>query len=165
MPNATHPAGALLREVARLYTKAQRVVADCCGTTGTQGQLLIELGRSGPMPLAELGTRLCLEKSWVSRAVDSLQAEGWVTREPNPADARSWLVTPTAAGARRYRELETTLDNHAAKLLEPLSDAQRAQVERSLVLMLQALRAETDIAACCPRSIHPANPRTSSSCR
>ncbi len=49
---------ALLREVARLYTRAQRVVADCCRTTNTQCHLLTELARSGPLPLSELGTRM-----------------------------------------------------------------------------------------------------------
>ncbi len=58
--------GALLREVTRMYTRAQRVVADCCRTTNTQCHLLIELARSGPLSQADLGTRVLLEKSWVS---------------------------------------------------------------------------------------------------
>ena len=67
MINSSALSGGLLREVARLYTRAQRVVADCCRTTHTQGLLLTDLGRSGPLPLSELGTRVSLEKSWVSR--------------------------------------------------------------------------------------------------
>jgi DNA-binding MarR family transcriptional regulator len=143
------PAGELLREVARLYTRAQRVVADCCGTTSTQCHLLVELGRSGPVPLVELGQRLCLEKSWVSRAVDGLADRGLVTKEPNPADARSWLVTLTADGDDRVRDLNGTLDNHASRLLDCLNERDRAHVEKSLLLILKALREETDIAACC----------------
>ena len=41
----------LLREVARLYTRAQRIVADCSQTSNTQCHLLTELGR---FPNAEL---------------------------------------------------------------------------------------------------------------
>jgi hypothetical protein len=122
------PAGELLREVARLYTRAQRVVADCCGTTSTQCHLLVELGRSGPVPLVE---------------------RGLVTKEPNPADARSWLVTLTADGDDRVRDLNGTLDNHASRLLDCLNERDRAHVEKSLLLILKALREETDIAACC----------------
>src|SRR5262245_60475007 len=121
MPSSSTP-GALLREVARLYTRAQRVVADCCSTTSTQCHLLTELGRSGPLPLSELGTRVCLEKSWVSRAVDSMVERGLVSKEPNPTDARSWLVTLTADGGRRVAELNRTLDEHAEQLLESLSE-------------------------------------------
>jgi len=38
--------GSLLREVARMYTRAQRVVADCCKTTNTQCHLLIDTSAS-----------------------------------------------------------------------------------------------------------------------
>lgn len=139
--------GSLLREVARLYTRAQRVVADCCRTTSTQCHLLTELARSGPLPLSELGTRVSLEKSWVSRAVEAMAARGWVTKEPNPSDARSWLVTLTADGVRTVRDLNHTLDAHADQLLDRLGERQRAAVEQSL-LLLQALR-EDQAAMCC----------------
>lgn len=140
--------GSLLREVARLYTRAQRVVADCCRTTSTQCHLLTELGRAGPLPLSELGTRVSLEKSWVSRAVEAMAARGLVTKEPNPSDARSWLVTLTADGVRTVHELNHTLDTHADQLLARLGERQRAAVETSLLMLLQALR-EDQAANCC----------------
>jgi DNA-binding MarR family transcriptional regulator len=143
-------AGGLLREVARMYTRAQRVVADCCRTTNTQCHLLSELGRAGPLPLSELGTRVSLEKSWVSRAVDAMVERGLVTKEPNPADARSWLVTLTAEGERTVKELDRTLDEHADHLLGSLSARERADVERSLLLLMKALREDTAANCCLP---------------
>jgi DNA-binding MarR family transcriptional regulator len=140
--------GSLLREVARIYTRAQRVVADCCRTTSTQCHLLTELARSGPLPLTELGVRVSLEKSWVSRAVEAMVDRGLVTKEPNPSDARSWLVTLTADGVRTVHELNDTLDTHAEQLLGRLGARDRAAVEKSLLLLLQALR-EDQAANCC----------------
>jgi DNA-binding MarR family transcriptional regulator len=142
--------GRLLREVARLYSRAQRVVADCCRTTSTQCHLLTELARSGPLPLSELGTRVLLEKSWVSRAVDAMVARGLVRKEPNPSDARSWLVTLTDEGVRTVRELEHTLDAHAEQLLCALSERERSAVERSLLLLMKALREDTAANCCLP---------------
>lgn len=156
--------GELLREVTRLYTRAQRVVADCCRTSSTQCHLLVELGRSGPLSLTELGARLSLEKSWVSRAVDGLVERGWATKEPNPLDARSWLVTLTADGDDRVRELNATLDNHAARVLDQLGERNRATVEKSLLLLLKALRGDIDIASCCPVAQAPASTKDSKSC-
>lgn len=156
--------GELLREVARLYTRAQRVVADCCRTSSTQCHLLVELGRSGPLPLTELGARLSLEKSWVSRAVDGLVERGWATKEANPLDARSWLVTLTADGEDRVRELNATLDNHAARVLDHFSERDRATVEKSLLLLLKALREDIDIASCCPVPQAPVSTKDSKSC-
>jgi len=149
--------GILLREVARLYTRAQRVTADCCRTTNTQCHILTELGRTGAQPMVELGQRLCLEKSWISRAVDTLVAEGLVAKKANPDDARSWIVTLTAAGRRRVQQLNETLDAHATQLLLSLSDAERAQVTRSLQVVLDALRIDAGIEQCCqPVATKPA---------
>lgn len=148
MNDSTMLSGSLLREVARLYTRAQRVVADCCRTSNTQCLLLTELGRSGPLPLSELGLRLSLEKSWMSRSVDGLVERGWATKEPNPDDARSWLVTLTSDGAERVRELNQTLDEHADHLLASLDATDRRAVESSLLLLLKALR-EDGAATCC----------------
>lgn len=148
MSDSTTSSGSLLREVARMYTRAQRVVADCCRTSNTQCLLLTELGRSGPLPLSELGQRLSLEKSWISRAVDGLVKRGWATKEPNPLDARSWLVTLTDDGTERVHELNQTLDAHADQLLGSLKGPDRKAVETSLLLLLKALR-EDSAAMCC----------------
>ena len=161
MKDSSGSAGGLLREVARLYTRAQRVVADCCRTTNTQCHLLTELSRSGPLSLVELGARVCLEKSWVSRAVDAMVERGLVTKEPNPQDARSWLVTLTAEGERTVGELNRTLDEHADQLLGALGERERAGVEQSLLLLMKALREDTAANCCLP----PAEAKESRSCR
>jgi DNA-binding MarR family transcriptional regulator len=147
--NPDHSRG-LLREVARMYTRAQRVVADCCRTTNTQCHLLTELARTGPLPLSELGTRVSLEKSWVSRAVEAMVERGLVTKEPNPLDARSWLVTLTDEGVRTVDDLNQTLDAHAEQLLGSLSTRERAAVESSLLLLMKALREDTAANCCLP---------------
>jgi DNA-binding MarR family transcriptional regulator len=145
--------GELLREVTRLYTRAQRVVADCCRTTNTHCHLLAELARSGPLPLSELGTRVMLEKSWVSRAVDAMAARGLVTKEPNPADARSWLVVLTERGTRTIQEVERTLDAHAQGMLGSLHERDRRSVEYALSLLMTLLR-EDPAATCCLPPTH-----------
>lgn len=150
MSEAKVLSGSLLREVARLYTRAQRVVADCCRTTSTQCHLLTELARNGPLPLSDLGTRVSLEKSWVSRAVDAMVERGVVTKEPNPSDARSWLVTLTDEGNRTVDELNQTLDSHAEQLLASLTPRERSAVEHSLLLLMKALREDTAANCCLP---------------
>lgn len=144
-----------------MYVRAQRVVADCCRTTSTQCHLLTELDRAGPLPLTELGTRVSLEKSWVSRAVDSMVERGLVTKEPNPADARSWLVTLTGDGERTVKELNRSLDEHANQLLGSLNERERANVENSLLLLMKALREDTAATCCLP----VAERKESTSCR
>jgi len=143
-----------------MYTRAQRVVADCCRTTSTQCHLLTELARTGPLPLSELGTRVSLEKSWVSRAVEAMVERGLVTKEPNPLDARSWLVTLTDDGVRTVNELNQTLNAHAEQLLGSLNTRERAAVENSLLLLMKALREDTAANCCLP----PAERKETKSC-
>lgn len=163
LPSDASP-GNLLREVARLYTRAQRVVADCCRSTNTQCHLLTELARSGPLPLSELGLRLSLEKSWVSRAVEAMAARGWVSKVPNPSDARSWLVTLTDDGVRTVNELNQTLDAHAELLLSRLGAPERAAVEQSLLILLKALRSDPAASCCLPPGADTAQAKDDSSC-
>lgn len=162
MPHADvrHPpadTGELLREVARLYTRAQRVEADCCSTTPTQCHILTELARSGPLPMNELGQRLLLEKSWVSRAVDGLADLALVDKQINPLDARSWIVGLSAAGKRRVRALNATLDGHARQLLSALGERDRESVHRSLLLLLKLLRSDSSATCCLPAARRPKN--------
>jgi len=140
--------GALLREVTRMVARAQRVVADCCRTTNTQCHLLMELARSGPLSQSDLGTRVLLEKSWVSRAVEAMVERGLVTKEPDPADARIWVVTLSDKGKRTVRELDRALDAHAEHLLGSLDDDERCAVEDALALLMKLLR-EDPAANCC----------------
>jgi DNA-binding MarR family transcriptional regulator len=140
----------LLREVARLYVRAQRTAADCCGTTSTQCQMLIELDRAGPIPMNDLGSRLSLEKSWVSRAVDTLVNEGLVAKTPNPQDSRSWVLSLTAAGRRRCKSLNAQLDGHAERLMSRFKEAEQDIVNQGLALILRALREDAGLQACCP---------------
>ena len=156
--------GALLREVARLYTRAQRVVADCCNTTNTQCHILIELGQSGPLAMGELGNRLLLEKSWVGRAIESLIQRGLVNKAPNPNDARSWIVTLSGDGEERVRELNATLDGHATQLLASVAPDEREQMQRSLILLLKVLRSDNSANCCLPVKPAESKPKDSSSC-
>lgn len=142
--------GLVLREVARLYTRAQRVEAGRCKTTSTQCLILTELARTGEQPMTELGQRLLFEKSWVSRAVDGLVDLGAVAKRVNPEDSRSWLVGLTAAGKKRVRELEGALDVHANELFAALAPADRESTKRSLALLLNVLRSDSSATCCLP---------------
>lgn len=157
MTDNLEASGDLLREVTRLYVRAQRVAADCCATSLTQCQVIAELAGTGPIPLGELGRRLCLEKSWMGRAVDGLVAEGLVSKRVNPEDSRSWLVSLTGAGKRRHKALTDQIREHAERVMGQLSAKERAMVNESLVLLLRALRDDAGLitARCCAMPSKP----------
>ncbi|GHO63159.1 hypothetical protein KSC_020510 [Ktedonobacter sp. SOSP1-52] len=136
--------GALLREVARLHVQLQRnCVAYCRGTTSTQCNVLTELGRSGPVTLAELSRRVGLDKGWTSRAVEQLVQEGLVEKVASTRDRRTVQLSLSAAGEERLAELSGTLNDLAEQTFEHIPAAQHEMVRSSLELLQQALQTLT----------------------
>jgi len=135
---------AVLREIVRLYADAQRQGAACCsGTTRTQCLFITAIGWVGEMTLVELAHRLGLDKSWTSRVVDGLVAEGLLLKTPSPKDRRSVLISLSPQGHQRHAALNTTLNAHAARVMDRIPAAKREAVQEALELVLAALRAET----------------------
>src|SRR5436305_10376966 len=119
-------AGTLLREVARIHVHVQREKVECChGTTSTQCLILTEVGRNGPMTLAELGRRLSLDKGWLSRAVETLVQEGLLTKELGADDRRTIRIAFSPEGETRYQQLNETLNAQAERVMSRLPIAER----------------------------------------
>lgn len=68
--------------------------ADIDMTAEQWGAILVLLNGEA-MTQGQLGERLCLEKSSVSRLTDGLERRGWIVRTQDPKDSRQKLVTPT----------------------------------------------------------------------
>jgi DNA-binding MarR family transcriptional regulator len=65
-------------------------------------QRLVDAG--GSLPLGQLADRLACVKSNVTQLVDRLEAEGLVTRSPDPEDKRSRLAIITEEGRRLHQD-------------------------------------------------------------
>jgi len=63
--------------------------------TAEQWGALIVLLNGEPMTQVQLGERLCLEKSSVSRLINGLEKRDWIQRVRDNEDNRQKLVTPT----------------------------------------------------------------------
>jgi len=84
--------------------------------------LLRALDEGGPMRINALATLLGLDPSTAGRQVAALQAGGLVEREPDPADRRCTVVTPTAEGLDRMRHVRRRRTEMVAELLDGWSD-------------------------------------------
>jgi DNA-binding MarR family transcriptional regulator len=96
---------------------------------------LVEAGDS--LPLGQLAERLACVKSNVTQLVDRLEADGFVTRAPDPGDRRSRLAVITDQGRKAYTEgarikraaeeqlFSVLSDDDAAKLGEIVEKLQR----------------------------------------
>jgi DNA-binding MarR family transcriptional regulator len=102
---------------------------------------LVEAGDS--LPLGQLAERLACVKSNVTQLVDRLEADGLVTRAPDPNDRRSRLAVITAAGREAYRKGMRIQSDAEEQLFGALSEGDEAQ----LAAILAKLRAAQEQAS------------------
>lgn len=100
-----------------------------------------ELAETGPLSQQELGERLGLEKSTVSRLAAGLEKRGWLAREREPGNRRYYRLALTGDGRAAARQLGEHLAQGHAQLLDGLSDAERAGLALGLAGVARVLEA------------------------
>jgi DNA-binding MarR family transcriptional regulator len=87
--------------------------------------------------MTDLGERVVLSRTRVSRLVDEIATAGLVVREQNPQDGRSAYATLTAEGLKRYRKAAPTylaaIEQHFSSRLD---DDQLRTISKALQQVL-----------------------------
>jgi len=113
---------AVLRLQAALLPRLERVVDRDGGMPLSWYDVLLELhDAGGRLTMGQLGDRVVLSRTRVSRLVDELVRAGLVEREPNPDDRRSAFARLTREGRRRFLA--------AARAYLPAIDREFAEVD------------------------------------
>jgi DNA-binding MarR family transcriptional regulator len=92
----------------------------------------------------DLGHRLDLAKSTVSRLVDKLVHKGFVTRESSADDRRVSLLSLTDEGRDAARQLDRARADKFAGVLEAIPESRREGVLEALGDLVQAMRSRSD---------------------
>jgi DNA-binding MarR family transcriptional regulator len=134
---------ALLRVHASLVPALDRELHAAVGLPLAWYDVLLELN-SAPgrrLPMTDLGERVVLSRTRVSRLVDELESAGYVERQPHPTDRRSTLAAITPAGRRRMRAAAPVylagIANHFARYLN-------ADELRTIATALERVRNATE---------------------
>jgi len=88
------------------------------GLSPVEGHLLAFVGVYSPSPIAELVRVLGLKHSTLSSMLDRLERDGLLSREVNPEDRRSFVVSLTVKGTKRARHMQ----GHAEELEQRIRD-------------------------------------------
>jgi DNA-binding MarR family transcriptional regulator len=139
---------AAIRGLVRRFGVSERADVSCCGVTVAQAAALEALFGHGPMRLSDLGRRLGIAPSTLTRNLQRLVDGGLVVRQADGRDARAARVRLTAAGRRAALGVADREEAFARQVLERIPEDRRAAVVESLGDLLAAVRGATE--ACCP---------------
>jgi DNA-binding MarR family transcriptional regulator len=102
-------------------------------------QRLVDAG--GSLPLGQLADRLACVKSNVTQLVDRLEAEGLVTRSPDPEDKRSRLAIITDTGRQIHEDGARIQKQVEEELFATLSVDDSQRLSEIIVKLKSASRA------------------------
>ena len=82
--------------------------ATCCGVTLPQCHVIMEIGLAGRASVRDLSGVLGLDKSTLSRTIDSLVETGLVDRTLDSEDRRYVAVSLTKKGIKSFERINST---------------------------------------------------------
>lgn len=96
-------------------------------TPAQSNALMILFAAKQPLQARTLAQRMELSQVTVGRFIKALEQQGWVSREPDPDDARAMLVRPTK---KAYRTLPTFIEVSNTMLDAAFDGFSRPEIRR-----------------------------------
>jgi MarR family transcriptional regulator, lower aerobic nicotinate degradation pathway regulator len=90
--------------------------------------VLAALAEFGEQSQADIGRRLGLDRSDMVAVLNDLQADGYVTREPDPSDRRRNIVTISNSGRTALAGFDRLIAEADGRLLADLSETDRTRL-------------------------------------
>lgn len=130
-----HLTGFLLR---RAYAVAADNARACIGEDAhvRDVAMLAVLHERGPLSQRQLADLTRVNRTIMVKLVDHLEERGWVVRERNPQDRRSYALRLTDAGRTALGRLRRDLDRGERLLTRGLTDAEHEQLRTDLRTLL-----------------------------
>lgn len=135
-----------VREFRRHLRKLERAVwlemqqdMECCGITTAQCHALLEIEERGVTTVSALAEELNLDRSTLSRTVDSLVKAGLVDRGEDPANRRSSRLVLQPAGTESCAAIHRQCNEFYRLVLQRIPTESHTQVQQALQLLSEAL--------------------------
>ena len=136
-----------IRALVRRFSLAERADISCCGMTVAQAATLQALSE-GDLRLSELGRRLGITASTLTRNLARLEERGLVERVDDPSDGRAQRVALSPAGKAAAEGVRRQEEAFAGSVVERLPTENITGTLTALNQLLAAIRAATE--SCCP---------------
>ncbi len=136
-----------LNRCAALMRRRLDATFEQFGLSNWEFDVLATLRRAGaPHQLAPtaLFSQLMVTSGTMTHRLQRLEAQGWVTRAPNPADARSMLVQLSPAGLELIERAVLAHVENEKNIIAPLGAEGAAELDAQLRKLLAILEARQE---------------------
>lgn len=121
----------------RPHLTAAFAAAGLDGLRPAQSVVLVPLA-SGGLHASDLADRLAVSRQAVAQAVAALERHGYVSRLPDPADARARIIELTPRGRRVLKVMRSAAVDLEKRWEETLGPQLLSQFRESLLTLLSA---------------------------
>jgi DNA-binding MarR family transcriptional regulator len=132
-PTMDSPAGALRVAVLRIY-RALRIRTNH-RVTPSQGSALARIEQAQPVRLGRLAQLEGISAASMSKIVDSLEDDGFVTRVPDPLDGRASMIQLSSNGREMIHTIRVANTEALEVALTTLSEGERQLLRESLPVL------------------------------
>ncbi len=125
------------KSISILYRKSHIWLSNGCagaGLTAAQAVVILILCDFRALTQDEITKRLSLDKSVIAKTVTKLEEGGFLLREPNPRDKRTYQIRPTEKGWQVYPLIKQEVEGCFARMTQRMSETERAEFRRLLAL-------------------------------
>jgi len=112
----------------------------CCGINLAHCHALLEISDAGEISVTGLAERLELDKSTLSRTVDGMVAEGYVTRSEAAGDRRRSSIRITDAGRKMAEKINDLCDRYYREIFKYIPDDKHGIIAEAVELLALAMK-------------------------
>lgn len=134
--------GYLLVQICKAHHDLAEVGLSELGLHTGQEMLLLQLYAEDGLTQSQLAERGCVEPPTITKKVDRMESSGFVTRRPDPNDARVSRVYLTEDSKALEKSVVGVWSRLEERLLEGLTEAEQVLLRRLLMQMLENLKSE-----------------------
>lgn len=142
----------VIRKIRENFRRLEREIfvqnneACCSGVTLAQCHTLLEIESKNKESVTELAKTLGLDKSTISRTIDSLVNSGLVDRTIPAENRRMAMLQLTDAGKQICNSINCRNDEYFSEILSVLSDSEKEELVRLLGLVTSQM---VNMRSCC----------------
>jgi len=120
--------------IQEVITQLARYSVRTRGLRTTDMRIMNLLFDAGELSINELARRAHVDKAWISRSVMELLKKRWVSKKPDPDDARAQLIRLTPKSRTLSETVRPQLISNERRLLADIGEQQLKQQLDKLLL-------------------------------